>query len=140
MGLLKFSSVPIVSPNRYQHAGLTLGSAIFKILRGIQEEWDFTDSEMAEILQRSPSTYHTWKQSESVSISAERPSANDQTIFAFIDVFDAVSALFYRLEERKQWLRTKNLAFNSESPLDVMKASSENVFRLRDYLNRLINP
>ena len=140
MGLLKFSSVPIVNPSRFQHTGFPLGAAIFKILRGIQDEWGLTDSEMADVLQRSPSTYHTWKQSESVTISSERPSANDQVIFAFIDVFDSVSALFYRLEERKKWLRTANPAFNDRSPLDIMRASSENVFRLRDYLQRLVSP
>lgn len=140
MGLLKFSSVPVKDLTSFRATGLPVGAAIFKILKGIQGEWALLDIDMAEILQRTPSTYATWKLSESVGISQDRPSANDQIIFAFIDIYDLVSALFYREDQRRQWLREPNQAFGGVTPLEIMKRSSANVYELRDFLQRLLNP
>ena len=140
MTALKFYSAPTVDPNKFRVGTSPIGASIFKILKGIQGELKLLDSETADALQRTPSTFGTWNTSQSVSISTERPSANDQIIFAFIDIYDLISALVYREEQRAEWVRKSNPAFGGKSPLDVMRNSAEDLFELRHYLQRLINP
>lgn len=140
MSQLKFSSVPEYDPKKFQVQGLPLGTALLKILRGIQTEWELSDSEMAEILNRSPSTYSTWKQTNSLSVSPDKPTPNDQVIFAFIDIYDLVSDLIYTLDQRKEWIRQKNEAFGNKSPLEIMKTGASNLFRFKEYMIRLMNP
>lgn len=140
MTAIRFYSAQTVDPSRFRVGTNPIGTSIYKILKGIQGEWGLIDSEMADILQRTPSTYGTWGTAQSVSISADRPSANDQIIFAFIDIFDLVSNLIYREEQRKEWIRKPNPALGGKSPLDVMRNSAEDLFGFRHYLQRLINP
>lgn len=140
MTAIRFYSAQTVDPSRFSVGTKPIGTSIYKILKGIQGEWGLIDSEMADILQRTPSTYGTWGAAKSVSISADRPSANDQIIFAFIDIFDLVSSLIYREEQRKEWIRKQNPALGGRSPLDIMRNSAEDLFEFRHYLQRLINP
>ena len=140
MSAIRFYSAQTVDPTRFRNASNPIGNSIYKMLKGIQGEWGLIDSEMADILQRTPSTYGTWGTAQSVSISADRPSANDQTIFAFIDIFDLVSSLIYREEQRKEWIRKPNPALGGKSPLEIMRNSAEDLFEFRHYLQRLINP
>ncbi len=140
MTAIRFYSTPTVDPAQFQTGSHPIGNSLYKILKGIQAEWGLLDSEMADILQRTPSTYGTWTSNKSVSISKDHPSANDQAIFAFIDIFDLVSSLLYREEQRKEWIRKSNPALDGKSPLDVMRSSAENLFEFKHYLERLANP
>jgi hypothetical protein len=140
MTAIRFYSAQTVDPRRFRIGANPVGNSIFKILKGIQSEWGLIDSEMADVLQRTPSTYGTWSSSQSVSISIDRPSANDQIIFAFIDIYDLVSSIMYREDQRREWIRKANPALGNKSPLDVMRSSAEDLFEFRHYLQRLINP
>jgi hypothetical protein len=140
MTAIRFYSAQTVDPIRFRVGANPIGNSIYKMLKGIQGEWGLIDSEMADILQRTPSTYGTWGTAQSVSISVDRPSANDQTIFAFIDIFDLVSSLIYREEQRREWIRKPNPALGGKSPLEIMRNSAEALFEFRHYLQRLINP
>lgn len=140
MTAIRFYSTQALDPSQFHLETGPIGTSIYKILKGIQGKWGLIDSEMADILQRTPSTYGTWGTAQSVSISVDRLSANDQIIFALIDIFDLVSSLIYREEQRKEWIRKQNPALGGKSPLDIMRNSAEDLFEFRHYLQRLINP
>lgn len=140
MTAIRFHSALPIDPKKFSAGAIPVGASIFKILKGIQKEWGLLDSEMADILQRTPSTYGTWGASKSVSISVDRPSANDQIIFAFIDTYDLVSSLIYRVEQRGEWIKKPNQALGGKSPLETIRSSAENLFEFRHYLQRLLNP
>lgn len=115
--------------------------AIFKILKGIQNEWELEDADLARILHISISTLNDWNSSKLVPITPIESNLElHAKVCSFIDIFDLVSSLIYRKEERKKWIHKKNNGFGDISPLDVMKESPKKLYELRSFLMKIKYP
>ncbi len=124
----------------YHESPNDLKVALHHVLFGIEKAWRIEQSDLASILHRSPSTISEWKGKGAVSVSTGKPSPNDAQIYELIELYDAVTSLFVRVEDQISWLHTKSLDFGGKSPLQLLKEHSQNLFALRAWVEHLARP
>lgn len=115
-----------------------LKSALYRVLLGIENAWEIEQTDLADILHRSPSTISEWKSKKAVSVSIH-PSPNDVQIYELIELYDSVSSLFVRVEDQIGWLKTKSRDFGGKSPIELLKIQPKNLFALREWVDHLVN-
>ncbi len=115
------------------------GRALFKIIFGIMREWDLTQSELATLVGRQPTTISDWKKKEFISTS-KAPDMNDIQLFEFIELYKALTNFFVLTKDRVAWLREANDGMNKKAPLDLIKEDPRNLLYVRNILSHLSNP
>ena len=123
------------------HSDHDLTEALFRILEGICNSWQLSPTtELAEILQRQPSTVSDWFTRKHVHVSPSKPSPNDLLIYEFIDFYDSVSSLFLRSGDQIKWLRSVSTDFGNRSLLQLLKTDPKNIYALHEWINHTRQP
>lgn len=106
-----------------------------KALQGLQEEWGFTNAQMARLIRVKPNTYGYWMQKQEVPFHKPPYTTEIEIILALLSIFRSLGAMFVSSEDQLLWLNTPHPHFSGESPLTFAKHSSENLFYLKQYLD-----
>jgi hypothetical protein len=113
-----------------------LKSGLFLSVTGIENTWNLSQSDIAEVLHRSASTISDWKAKGKIHVS-KNPDPNDKVIYEFIEFYDSVSSFFSRTSDQIKWLKTSSKDFKNESPLSLLKKDIKNLYFLREWMDRL---
>lgn len=119
-----------------QHFSLVQSRGVLgKALQGLQEEWGFTNTQMARLIRVKPNTYGYWMQKQEVPFHHPPYSTEIEIILALLSIFRSLGAMFVSSKDQLLWLNTSHPQFGGESPLEFAKHSSENLFYLKQYLD-----
>lgn len=115
------------------------GTTLFKIVAGIQNEWELTGSELAILVNKSEPTISNWKRKQEVQWGGGK-SNDDLRVLEFLGLYADLTTLFAEKSARVSWLREPNEGFKGKSPLQLIEEDPRNLIYIRHVLSRLGNP
>jgi hypothetical protein len=113
---------------------------LYKILRGIQREFGFDESEISKLLHKPRTTVNGWFKNGSVKVSKSRYTPDDVQIYELIELYDCLSSYFVRTEDQVKWLKTEHKTFGHLSPMSYIFKHPAHLRDVRNYLEYRMSP
>jgi hypothetical protein len=101
----------------------------------LQELLKFSNRDMAQILHIKPNTYGNWLQQKRVPLSSHGLAPESEIIITVLAIYRSLGAMFQNSADQTIWLTSPHPDLKNISPLNFMKASCQNLFYLRTYLD-----
>ena len=117
-----------------------LHEGLYKILRGIQNEFGLEEAAIARLIHKPPTTVNGWFKKGSVKVSKNRYTPDDVQIYELIELYDTISSYFVKTEDQIKWLKTEHHAFGKLSPLSYIYEHPSHLRDVRRYLEARMNP
>lgn len=106
-----------------------------KALSRLQENWNFTNVEMAHLIRVKPNTYGLWKSKSEIPYQKAPYSPEIEVIISLLSIFRSLGAMFNSASDQILWLKNPHPHFKNVSPLEFAQQSCENLFYLKQYLD-----
>ncbi|TVQ79175.1 MAG: DUF2384 domain-containing protein [Bradymonadales bacterium] len=127
-----------IKEERIEYGTPEAGGVLWKAFDRSRIELDMKPSEVSRLLGIKLPTIEGWKKKGSIhqeNKSNDRLPQRIEVVYTFIAIFRSLAAVFSSRDDRRQWMFTKNLHFEGQSPFDYASKSLNNLFVLNTYLN-----
>lgn len=108
---------------------------MWKVLSRIQQDWEFTNLDMARLLHVRANTYGNWMARKETPYQKPPYLPETELIITVLSIFRSLGAMFSSPKDQILWLRTGHPDFRGDSPLKFAQASCENLYYLKAYLD-----